>query len=244
MHAVILAGGDSEAVSSGKVSKAVVELKGRPMIHYVIDALRSADEVEKIMVIGNVDVLKPLIGDHVDILVEERDSIIDNVLEAINFFKEEEKLLIATADIPLLKGCDVEAFIQAGEKLSVDLLYPIVEKDNCVKYYPDLKRTYVTLRDGTFTGGNLFIIVPKAIQKIERIARLMVQYRKEPLKMCRLLGIIFVIKLLSKKLSIAQLEDHLQKRFNFTGKAYINSSPGICHDIDCLEDIKKIESYL
>lgn len=243
MHAVILAGGSWGNGGEGP-SKALVKLKNRPMIHYVIDALKNADEVEKIMVIGNVSVLTPLIGKQVDILVEERGSIIDNVLEAVKYFIDEERLLIATADIPLLKGADVEAFIEAALNERVELFYPIVTKELCERAYPDLKRTYVTLKEGTFTGGNLFVVSPRAILKIEKIARNMVHHRKEPLKMCRMLGIIFVLKLIMKRLSLYQLEAHLYNRFQLRGKAFISYSPEICHDLDHLEDKSKIENYL
>lgn len=242
MNTVILAGGSW--VNEEEPSKALVKLKNRPMIHYVIDALKAADEVDKIMVIGNVDSLKPLIAHQVDLLVQDRGSIIDNVLEAVKYFIEDEHLLIATADIPLLKATNVSGFLKAALRQPVDIFYPIVEKGLCEGMYPDLKRTYVTLKEGTFTGGNLFVVSPGAIEKIEKMARAVVRHRKDPLKMCKLLGIRFVFKLLMKRLSLCELEAYLYNKFHLRGKAYISHSPEICHDLDHPEDKIKIENYL
>ena len=45
-----------------------------------------------------------------------------------------------------------------------DLCYPIVKGTKGCQY-PDMERTYVKLKEGKYTGGNVFVI-PKLFRKI------------------------------------------------------------------------------
>ncbi|WP_026476955.1 nucleotidyltransferase family protein [Alkaliphilus transvaalensis] len=244
MNAVILAGGRIGDGESPKINKALLNFKGYPMIKYVINALKNSESIENIMVIGNTEELKKVIGNEVDVLVAEKESIIDNLLLATDHFGEDHHILISTCDIPLLKGSMITDFIEKANHETIELVYPIIEKDLCQKVFPDVKRTFVTLKDGSYTGGNLVLINPKAIDKIEKVARLMVENRKNPVKMSSILGLKFLFKLLVRQLTIKEIENHIEKRFNIRATALINQHPEIGNDVDRVEDIKVLEKYI
>lgn len=244
MKAIILAGGRADDKSGQQGSKALIELKGTPMIVFVINALRSSGIVSKLLVVGDVEELQPIIGDDVDYLVQDQKDIMDNLLYALKYFSSEEKVLVATCDLPLLKGEMVADFINKGLEIKADLLYPIAERSHCSLRYPDVKRTYAKLKEGDFTGGNLFVLSPKAIDKIIVIGRRMISNRKNPLKMCGYLGVNIIFKYLIRSLSIGQLESYIQERFGIHARALICNSPELCHDLDRIEDIEVFEKYL
>ncbi|MBM7615032.1 nucleotidyltransferase family protein [Alkaliphilus hydrothermalis] len=245
MHAVILAGGNQGKSSNtfGSI-KALCDFKGIPMIKYVINALRESGHIDKIMVIGDQGKLKKIIGDDADVLTQEEESMIDNLIVATNYFANEDRLLVSTCDIPLLKGEMIADFIEAGLKENKELIYPIVERNICEGAFPDVKRTFVTLKEGAFTGGNLVLLDPKAMGKIEAISRMMVENRKNPVKMSRLLGWKFLLLLLLKRLTIEDIENHIEKTFNIKAKAMINLNPEVGNDVDRLEDVAILEKYL
>jgi len=166
MHAVILAGGNQGKSTFGN-NKALCDFKGLPMIQYVINALRESGYIDKIMVIGDRGKLQQIIGDDADLLIQEEESMIDNLLVATSYFANEEKILVSTCDIPLLKGTMIADFIEAGLRENKELIYPIVERNVCEGAFPDVRRTFVTLKEGAFTGGNLVLIDPKAMGKIQ-----------------------------------------------------------------------------
>ncbi len=245
MNAIILAGGNEEA-DHGNIGtyKALIQLKGHPMIQYVINALKSAHIINKLLVVGNVKLLQPIIGDDVDYIIEDRHDIMDNLLYALSYFSKEASVLVATCDVPLLKGEMVADFITNGQQLKADILYPIAERTDCSLRYPDVRRTYASLRDGDYTGGNLFILSPGAIDNILQIGRHMIENRKRPIKMCRYLGIGIIVKYICKSLTISDLEAYVKRRFNVDARAYICKSPELCHDLDRIEDIEVFERYL
>ncbi len=243
MHAVILAGGNLGEENSFNSNKALFNFNGVPMIKHIISALKQSNEVDKIIAIGNKEILQEVIGEEVDLLVEDKKTIIDNLLEISRLFSKEKQILITTCDIPLLKGEMITHFIKAGLNQKKELIYPIVEKTICINAFPDVKRTFVPLREGSFTGGNLVLLDPSSITKIEKVARLMVENRKNPLKMSRILGIKFLLLLLIKRLTLHNIEKYIEKRWRITAKAIINDYPEVGNDIDRMEDIAILEKY-
>lgn len=244
MKAIILAGGKAEDDIGQQGNKALIQLKGTPMIVYVINALRTSQAIDKLLVVGDVELLQPIIGDDVDYLVQDQNDIMENLLYALKHFSDEEKVLVATCDVPLLKGEMVADFISMGLEIKADILYPIAERSHCSLRYPDVKRTYATLKEGAFTGGNLFILAPRAMDNIISIGRKLIDNRKNPFKMCSYLGITMILKYLIRRLSILELETFVKERFGIEARALICSSPELCHDLDRLEDIGVFERYL
>ncbi|SES94621.1 MobA-like NTP transferase domain-containing protein [Natronincola peptidivorans] len=243
MKAIILAG-EGKDKNSFDHNKATIPIKGIPMIQYVVNCIKSSEYIDSLLVVGNPQHLEPIIGGEVEIIIQQKASMMDNLLEALSYVKEEDKVLIATCDIPLIHKAVVNNFIETAMTKEADLCYPIVEKSFCEGCYPDARRTYVPLKEGVYTGGNMILLAPKTIDKIEVIARLLIRHRKNPIKMSQALGFRFILKLLLKKLSIPKLERHIQKKFKIKVKAIISQNPEIANDIDTIEDIKILEKYL
>ncbi|AOY75183.1 nucleotidyltransferase family protein [Clostridium formicaceticum] len=244
MKAIILAGEDRGEQVGFRQSKAALPMKGLAMIQYVINALRNSGCVDTLMAVGNLKELRPIIFNEVDLLIQQQSSMMDNLLEALNHVKEEEPVLITTCDIPLIHREVVKNFIEAALRMEADVCYPIVEKKNCTKHYPDIKRTYVNLKDGQFTGGNMILLSPAAIYKIEAPARWMIKHRKNPIKMSQALGLKFILGALFQRLTISSLEGYIEERFAIKAKAVICQDPEIASDIDDIKDIQRLEKYL
>lgn len=240
LNCVILAGSDDQYLKTEK-EKAFIELKNRPMIKYVIDALRESGYIEKIAVVGERQHLSKL---DVDIIIDDKGSMLNNIQAGVERFKEDEMLLISTCDIPFLTGKAVADFIESALKLKSDLYYPIISRNVCEAVYPEAKRTYVKLKEGQFTGGNLLLINPNILDNCMIIAEQMINYRKSPIKMGRVLGTIFLIKLLVGRLTIKDAEKRVTKLLNIKAKAIISNYPEIGNDIDKPEHLLLVEKYL
>lgn len=244
MKAIILAGeGDRDIKYFGK-SKALVRFKGRPLIEYTVDALIGSGMIDYILVIGNKDALTPIIGDKTDKIIEQGNDILDNLIRSISYFDSEKNVIVATCDIPLITPDAIRYFIDRASDFEVDLCYPIIEKSVCKGRYPDVGRTYVILKEGNFTGGNLIMVNPLKIKAIENKIRPLVNNRKNPLKMAGALGIPITVQLVLKRLTIRKIEAHVQKKFNIKARALIIPHPEVSSDIDNIEDIKILEKYM
>lgn len=75
MNAVILAGDNqADLARINAANKALLNICGRPMIEYVVDALRNSSSVSSISIVGPVKLLKECIGNRIDYYFEDRGS--------------------------------------------------------------------------------------------------------------------------------------------------------------------------
>jgi hypothetical protein len=228
MLACILTGGNQTDFSPE--GKAFVRIQGKSMSDYVQAALEQTQGIDKVVVLG------------------QHAKLIDNVAEALlQAENKNDYMLLATCDIPFLTSEAVTDFIQQSAT-GADLYYPIVEKTDQERRFPGIPRTYVSLKEGTFTGGNLFLLRPdKVLPLLDRFERLL-ELRKSPLSLSYELGMLFVVKLLFLKiagtLSIDKLEKRVEEMFQIRVKAVISHYPEIANDIDRPEDLRWVSELL
>jgi len=242
VNCVILAG-SSEKKLRDKHDKAFININTMPMIYYVVNALKSSNVIDKIAIVGNFNNVNEIDTD-IDYIIEDKGSMFENALAGIKCFKDDERVLISTCDIPLLTGEAVRDFIEKSLASKADICYPVVKKETCEARFPDAKRTYAKLKEGLFTGGNLILINPKVLDRCIDKAKLMIERRKNPIKMGRVLGLIVLIKMLIGNLSIENAEKRVAKLLKLTPKAIISDYPEIGNDVDKPEDLEMVEKYL
>jgi GTP:adenosylcobinamide-phosphate guanylyltransferase len=240
VNALILAGDRGE---DGK-PKALLMIAGRLMIEYVIESLRASECIDRIYVVGE-KILEGSIGHLVDGFCRPSGGIIDNVKNSIKLMDDSKtSCIICTCDIPMVKGQAIRDFVEKCQAQSIDLGYPIIDKRLNDEKYPDVKRTYVKLREGTYTGGNIFYVNPLIIDRCTSKAGQLVEYRKNPLKMGRVLGFTFLLRLAAGCLSITAVEKKVSRMFKISCTAIITDYPEIGNDVDKPSDIEFVNKYM
>ncbi|KRQ87778.1 Bifunctional protein GlmU [Caloramator mitchellensis] len=240
VNALILAGDRGEE----GYSKALLKIKGKFMVEYLIDALKASGTIKNIYVAGD-EVLREMIKNLYDGYILSDGEMLENIKKSIKEIADyETPVLICTADIPLVSGEAIKDFVAECENKSIDLGYPIIDKILNDEKYPDVKRTYVKLKEGTFTGGNLIYLNPNVIERATEKAAELIAYRKNPLKMGKVLGISFLIRLALGMLSLESVEKKICDMFDVKGKAILTKYPEIGNDVDKIEDIEFVNRYL
>lgn len=240
VNALILAGDRGEDGSS----KALLNIKGRFMVEYLIEALRSSHIVKNIYVVGD-DVIREKIGHEIDGFIKSKDEMLENIKISIREINDyETPILICTADIPLVSGDAIRDFVVECEGKDIDVGYPIIDKSLNDEKYPDVRRTYVKLKEGTFTGGNIVYLNPNVIERATEKAAELIEYRKNPLKMGQVLGVTFLLRLAFGTLTINAIEKKICEMFNVKGKAIITKYPEIGNDVDKIEDVEFVNKYI
>lgn len=246
LDAVILAGSPNTGTlreCSDETYEAAIRLGHKPMIRYVVDALLQSGEIDRIAVTGPPQ-LKDEFPEEQVVMAQVEGTVIGNTISALSLVDNTKHVLIATCDIPLLTPCAVKDLIEACRRETADFYYPIVPMPEVDRCFPGIKRTAVKLREGTFTGGNLFIVNPGMLIKNAAKAQEFVNYRKSPLKLSKLLGFSFVFKLLLNRLSIPELEKKISDMMGLTAKAVITMFPEIGVDLDKPSDYQVISKFL
>lgn len=240
VNAIVLSGDCEENGNS----KALIKIASRYMVEYVINSLRESGCINKIYIVGN-DAIKSNIGQVVDGFIYSSGGILDNVKSAINYINEEQTpCIICTSDIPLVKGEAIRDFITSCQNRNLELGYPVINKRLNDLKYPEVKRTYVKLKDGTYTGGNIIYCKPWVIEAFSDKARMMIENRKNPFKMGNILGFKFLIMLFLGKISIEMIESRITADYNIKCGAIRTTHPEIGNDVDKPLDVEFVKKYI
>lgn len=217
MDAVILAGGkmakdDPLYAESRTGSRSLIELHGKPMVQWVIDALDAATAVTNLYVIGlppdsGLQAAKPLF------YLTDQGSMFDNirsgVLQTVRDHPEHPKVLIASGDIPAVRPHMVEWLAdQVTENPTQMLYYNVITRETMEARFPNANRSYVRFKDVSVCGGDLNAI-DKSVFSIERpLWQQLTTARKHPLKQA---GMIGFDTLLLIALRLITLEDAVKR---------------------------------
>jgi GTP:adenosylcobinamide-phosphate guanylyltransferase len=246
MDAVVLAG----ALNSGALRRvspvqfeAEIEIAGRPMLDYVVLALKSVSSINRVIIVGAESVLSNELKDQVT-MVKRGDSLVDSLINGLNVLNAEEPVLVVTSDIPLITPDALEDFLERCRLRQGDVYYSFVSKEDNDRKYPGVQRTYVKLKEGTYTGGNLALLSPGVIRHhlgtLEKAASL----RKKPIKLCSMLGWRYLLKLLVGRLQINEIEERVGKIFKFTAIGVVSPFPEVGIDVDKPSDLQLARKVL
>jgi len=244
LNAIILAGEQPVKSWYHSGNKALICINNKLMIEYVIDALKNVDDIGKIVVVGPASELESYLTGKVDAVIDSNESIIDNLMAGIKYLGFNEHIIVCTCDIPMITSQAINDFIIKAKAIQPDICYPVVEKRLNEEKYPEVERTYIKLKDGTFTGGNIFYVNPVVLEKGYALAKKFLKYRKKPLKMAGVLGFGFIIQLLVGNLTICKIEKKFSDLLNIKARAVISEYPEIGNDVDKPSDIVVVTAHL
>lgn len=240
---MILAGADNDGRLSTCDSaryEALIDIGGKPMIHYVLRAVKACPRVGRVAVVGPKHALEGIIDPSDAIVAERTGSILQNLKAGVQALKPVERLLIVTADVPLLTSEAVEDLLSKADAHPADIYYPLLRKETNEAKYPGMKRTYLSVVEGTFTGGNVMLVAPAALEACGRIIDLAIATRKKPWMMAAVLGIKLTVKFLLRRLSIHDVERRLREVAGVRGLAVISEYPEIAADVDKPSDLELV----
>lgn len=246
LDAVILAGSLNSGPlreCSGEVNEAMIKIGSKPMIRYVVDALIKSKNINRVVIVGPSEIKGFFPEKSVEVVYHEG-SAVKNLVKGLEFVDKSKKTLIAACDIPLLTTQAVDDLISKSKDQEIDFYYPIVPMEIIHRTFPDIKRTSVSLKEGMFTGGNLFIINPWAVERCIDKLEEFISFRKSPIQLCKLLGMTLVIKFLFNRLSISEIEQKASEILRINGRAIITNYSEIGVDVDKPSDYLIVSNYL
>ncbi|MCK8825953.1 NTP transferase domain-containing protein [Fuchsiella alkaliacetigena] len=247
-NAVILAGAKNTNLVAKDITvnyEALLQVIQRPMITYILRSLVTAEKIKDILVIGPKEEEKLLLANGADSVVETKDNLLDNIELGIQYMSQfqQDYFLLVSADIPLITAAAIDDFIfSCEEELGCGLYYPIIPKELSLATYPEADKTYLDLQEGSYTGGNLFLVNSELfISSRDLINRVLIS-RKNLLKLSWILGLKFLVKLLWGKLSLSEVENRVSELLDIPVKAIITEHPEIGFDVDKPADLERVRS--
>ncbi|HEX9839290.1 MAG TPA: nucleotidyltransferase family protein [Anaerolineales bacterium] len=240
MDAIVTAGGipqpeDPLYTFSNGNAKALIEIAGRPMVQWVLDALSDAKNVDNVILIGlsprsGVTCKKPMhfLSNQGRMLA----NIVAGVNKAIELNKKNKYVLVVSSDIPAIKPEMVDWLIETCMETKDDLYYGVCPKDVMESRFPGSKRTFTHLKDMDVCGADMNIThVRMATEHLDMWEQL-IGTRKSPLRSASIIGFGTLFKLATRQLTLDEAVSRVSQRIGIKGRAIVWPYAEPCMDVD------------
>lgn len=244
VDAVILAGGDGAVIDPAISIKGLVPIASKPMVEWVVDAMRVCETVADIAVVVPTAENLGAWADKVDKLVVSNGSFIDNLIAGVDSFRNDRAVLVATGDLPALTPEALDDYVLRSLQAGADFSYPLVPREAMEEQFPGSQRTYIKLVNGSVTGGNMMVLAPSLVHKNKEIGQRLFDTRKSPVKMARVIGIGFIVKLLAGRLDPTDVANKMGELLGGSCSAIWTNHASIGADVDKPIDVIVAERVL
>jgi molybdopterin-guanine dinucleotide biosynthesis protein A len=219
--------------------KALLDIAGKPMIQWVLDALTHAPHIGRIIIVG-FEADSDFTSSKIAAYVPDQKALLANIIAGVDRLAhvapEARYLLACTADIPTITPEIVENLVVRWESLradtEADLYYHIVPRALMETRFPGSNRSYVHLVEGDFAGADIHIFAPHIAHTHRELWNALLSDRKNALKQAARLGGDFFLKLFTRRLSIAELERRVPERLGLKVKAVPVEHAEVGMDVD------------
>jgi molybdopterin-guanine dinucleotide biosynthesis protein A len=240
MDAIVTAGGiprpeDRLYRYSDGNSKALIDVAGKPMIQWVLDALGGAKRVDNVIIVGlspksGVTCKKPLY--YVSNQGRMLANIVAGVTKALEINKRNKYVLVVSSDIPALKSEMVDWLIKTCMETKDDLYYGVCPRDVMEARFPDSRRTYTHLKDMDVCGADMNITHVRMATEHLDMWESLIGSRKSPLKQASLIGFGTLFALFTRQLTLEDAVRRFSERIGVKGRAIVWPYAEPCMDVD------------
>ena len=240
MDAIVIAGGiprpeDPLYAYSHGDSKALIDVAGKPMIQWVLDALGDAKKVDNVIIIGlsqksGVSCKKPVY--YVSNQGRMLANIVAGVDKVLELNRKSKYVLIVSSDIPTLKSEMVDWLVDTCMGTKDDLYYGVCPKDVMEARFPGSKRTYTHLRDMDVCGADINLTHVRMATEHLDLWESLIGSRKSPLRQAGIIGFGTLFALFTRRLTLEDAVSRVGDRIGIKGRAIVWPYAEPCMDID------------
>lgn len=247
MTAVVLAGGPADAVSAlqpGIPNKAFVRVAGVTLVERTIAGLRAAPSIGRIVAVAPLAAHTDPALAGADARVPDGVRIRDSLRSGLQGLNANQLVLICASDMPVLSGRAVEDFIARARDCDPEIGYGCVERGAHMARYPAVPHTWARLRDGTYCGGGMMVMRPRAFPVLEQFIEQLGAARKNPFRLASLFGWDVLFRFALRRLSIAQAEARASNILGVRARAIVSPYPETAVNVDRPSDVALAERLL
>lgn len=205
-------------------SKAMLDIAGKPMIQWILDALSASQMVENVIIMGmteksGVSCAKPTyyLPNEGRMLA----NIVSGVNKALELNPATEYVLIVSSDIPGLTGEMVDWLVDEIKKDPADIHYGVIPRAVMEKRYPDSRRTWTHLKGIDLCGADINAShVRMATEHLDTWEEL-IGKRKSPLNQAATIGLGTLLLMVLRQLTLDDLVNRVCARIGIRGKAVV-----------------------
>ena len=240
MDAIVTAGGiprpeDPLYTYSHGDSKALIDIDGKPMVQWVLDALGDAKKVDNVIIVGlspksGVTCKKPTY--YVSNQGRMLANIVTGIDKVLEIDKKSQYVLIVSSDIPALKPEMVDWLVDTCMETKDDLYYGICPREVMEQRFPNSKRTYTKLKDIDLCGADINIAHVRMATEHLDLWEALIGSRKNALRQASMVGWDTFFQVATRSITLDDLVTKVCRRIDVKGRVIRWSSAEPCMDVD------------
>ncbi len=252
MDAIVMAGGipkpeDPLYEFTQGEPKALLDVAGKPMVQWVLDAISGTESVERVVLISLPEEAGLTCSKPVTYLPDQG-GLLENVRggieKAVDINPEATHVLTVSSDIPMIKSEMIDWMVKENSGSDLELYYTVILREVMEKRFPESKRSYTLLKDAELCGGDLNMIRSSTVHANIDLWDQIVAARKSVFKQAALLGYGNLLLLLSRQLTLDGAVKRVTEKMNITGKAVISPYAELGMDVDKPHQLEIVRTEL
>lgn len=255
-NVLILAGDrgpDNPVAKAGGVArKALAQVGGRPMLSRVIDAVSASRTAGPIFIIANqvedfaAWARTTAYGERSEITyLEGAGSPVASVERAVEELGVAFPILVVTADSPLLRAADIDAFVEAFEAASeAEIVVALAAETQFRELFPAVTRTFIKLGREGYSGCNMFALRSSAISPALTFWKNIEGQRKKALRLVAAFGLWGLAMVLFGRMDLERAFVRVSEVLGVTVKPYLVDSSLLAMDVDAPEHLALVDEWL
>jgi len=153
-------------------------------------------------------------------------------------------VLGATGDLPALTPEAIDDFVTRSLESGADFTYPLVRASDMEEQFPGSQRSFVKVAGGEVTGGNVMLVSGELLVRNRDIGQRLFETRKSPVRMARVIGLPFILKYVTGRLRVDDVEHKMEQLLGGRCAAIYTSHASIGADVDKPIDVVVAERVL
>jgi GTP:adenosylcobinamide-phosphate guanylyltransferase len=252
MDAIVIAGGIPQPgeplyeYTQGE-SKALLDIAGKPMIQWILQALDGSASIDQVVIIG-LGAESGVSSGKVVAFLPNQGSMVDNIrtgmLKVMDINPAARHILVVSSDIPGITSQMIDWVVATAMQTDEDAYYNVIPREVMEKAFPESKRSYTRLKGLEVCGGDMNIVATRMVTAKEEIWQKLIASRKNVFKQAALIGYDTFLLLLLRRLTIDDAVRRVARRLNITGRAVICPFAEVGMDVDKPHQLEIMRAYL
>lgn len=225
---------DPLAEAAGLSHKCLVPIEGSPLIEHVVVALFATPGLHNLRIVVEPEMIAPLRalfpGRTLPLdFVPAAENLADSVFAATRGI--DLPIIITTADNVLLTPAAVTQMVDTLRR-GVDVAVAMATKGSVMTAHPEGQRRYYAFSDDEYSNCNLYGLAGSQASRAAESFRSGGQFAKKPMRLVMAVGLINVLLMAMKRLSLRDALSRLGRRFRLKVEPVILADGAHAIDVD------------
>jgi GTP:adenosylcobinamide-phosphate guanylyltransferase len=215
--------------------KALLEIAGKAMIQWVLDALSATDEIGQVVIVG-LETDNGLRCDKPLSYVPNQGGMVANVRAAtqrlLELDPQAEYALAVSSDIPAITPEMVDWIAGLASDRSRQLYYTVISQEVMEKRFPGSNRSFYKLKDVAICGSDMHVVSTALVMRQDGIFDQLAGSRKNAFNQARMIGLDTLFYMVFRRLTLTEMARQVSKRLKIDGTAVLSPYAEIGMDVD------------